>query len=57
MARTKDDADDTVTRKDDRRHDAGRFDVAARSTVLYAVQGRWPHHGLRVSTPLCPERT
>jgi len=33
-----------------------RIDVAARSTVLYAVQGRWPHHGLRVSTPLCPER-
>src|SRR6266849_4540188 len=33
------------------------IDVAARSTVLYAVQGRWPHHGLRVSTPLCPERT
>ena len=31
--------------------------VAARSTVLYAVQGRWPHHGLRGSTPLCPERT
>ena len=25
MARTKDDVDDTVTRKDDRRHDAGRF--------------------------------
>src|SRR6202035_3169261 len=21
------------------------IDVAARSTVLYAVQGRWPHHG------------
>src|SRR6516165_11079815 len=33
------------------------FDVAARSTVLYAVQGRWPQHGLRVSMPLCPERT
>ena len=33
------------------------IDVAARSTVLYAVQGRWPQHGLRVSTPLCPERT
>ena len=33
------------------------IDVAARSTVLNAVQGRWPHHGLRVSTPLCPERT
>jgi len=33
------------------------IDVAARSTVLYAVQGRWPHHGLRISTPLCPERT
>jgi hypothetical protein len=33
------------------------IDVAARSTVLFAVQVRWPHHGLRVSTPLCPERT
>jgi len=33
------------------------IDVAARSIVLYAVQGRWPHHGLRVSTPLCPRRT
>jgi len=35
---------------------AWRIDVAARSTVLYAVQLHWPHHGLRVSTPLCPER-
>jgi hypothetical protein len=33
------------------------IDVAARSTVLYAVQGRWPQHDLKVSMPLCPERT
>src|SRR5215831_6794116 len=32
------------------------IDVAARSIVLYAVQVHRPHHGLRVSTPLCPER-
>src|SRR5262249_6214197 len=30
------------------------IDVAARSTVLYAVQDRWPQHDLRVSMPLCP---
>src|SRR6516162_3488155 len=34
-----------------------RIDVAARSIVFYVVQLHWPHHGLRVSTPLCPERT
>src|SRR5437016_6189419 len=34
-----------------------RTDVSVRSTVIYAVPLHWPHHHLRVSTPLSTEGT